>query len=53
VLGITFIITIFAGVYVYRQMGKTKKILLDEQAVRMEAKRNLKTSPYDEQESFQ
>jgi hypothetical protein len=38
VLGITFVITIIAGVYIYIEMGKKKKILLEEQAQRLAVK---------------
>jgi hypothetical protein len=38
VLGITFVITIIAGVYIYLQMGKKKKILLEEQRQRLAGK---------------
>jgi hypothetical protein len=41
VLGITGLITIFAGVYVYNKMRQTKKILLAEQAARLSAKQNM------------
>lgn len=39
VLGLTFLITIFAGVYVYMKLRNTKKILLAEQAARQDSKR--------------
>lgn len=39
VLGVTFLTTVVAGVYVYRKMAATKKVLLEEQAVRLEAKK--------------
>lgn len=35
----TFIITVIAGAYIYREMRKTKKILLAEQEARLSAKR--------------
>lgn len=38
VLAITITITVVAGVYVYRKMGATKKVLLEEQAARLDAK---------------
>lgn len=41
VLGITFLTTIVAGAYIYIKMRKTKKILLEEQAARLDAKRTL------------
>jgi len=41
VLGITFILTIVAGAYIYMKMRKTKKLLLDEQAARIDAKEAL------------
>ncbi|KAE9364029.1 hypothetical protein N431DRAFT_390268 [Stipitochalara longipes BDJ] len=39
VLGITFLTTLVAGVYVFRKMVVTKKILLEEQAARLDAKK--------------
>jgi golgi apparatus membrane protein TVP38 len=39
VLGITFLTTVVAGVYVYRKMRTTKKILLEEQAARLDRKK--------------
>jgi type IV secretory pathway VirB3-like protein len=39
VLGVTFLTTVVAGVYVYRKMAVTKKILLEEQATRLEARK--------------
>jgi hypothetical protein len=39
VLGITFLTTVVAGVYVFRKMRVTKKILLEEQAARLDAKK--------------
>jgi SNARE associated Golgi protein len=39
VLGITFFTTVVAGIYVYRKMRITKEILLEEQAVRLDAKK--------------
>lgn len=39
VLAITFLTTVVAGVYVYRKMRITKKILLEEQAARLDAKK--------------
>lgn len=39
VLGITGFTTVVAGIYVYRKMRITKKILLEEQAVRLDAKK--------------
>lgn len=41
VLGVTSIITVIAGVYVYIKMRNTKKILLEEQAVRLNSKPTL------------
>lgn len=41
VLSITFLTTIVAGVYIYTKMRKTKKILLEEQAARLEPKQDL------------
>jgi hypothetical protein len=38
VLGITFLTTVVAGVYIYSKMRKTKKILLEEQAARLDGK---------------
>jgi hypothetical protein len=38
VLAITITITVVAGVYIYRKMGATKKVLLEEQAARLDAK---------------
>jgi SNARE associated Golgi protein len=39
VLAVTFVTTVVAGVYVYRKMGATKKVLLEEQAARLDAKK--------------
>lgn len=39
VLGVTFLTTVVAGVYVYRKMRATKKILLEEQAARLDRKK--------------
>lgn len=39
VLGFTFLITIFAGVYIYMKMRKLKAILMTEQAARLEEKK--------------
>lgn len=41
VLVITFLTTVVAGAYIYIKMRKTKKILLEEQALRLDAKRTL------------
>ena len=41
VLGITFLTTIVAGLYIYVKMRKAKKILLEEQAARLDAKQTL------------
>jgi len=54
VLAITFLTTVVAGVYVYRKMGVTKKILLEEQATRLEARkeRNLGLGRMDSDSSM-
>ncbi|KAL2066303.1 hypothetical protein VTL71DRAFT_2374 [Oculimacula yallundae] len=39
VLGFTFLVTIFAGVYIYMKMRKLKAILMAEQTARLEEKR--------------
>jgi hypothetical protein len=41
VLGITFVVTLIAGVYVYLKMRTAKKVLLEEQAARQSLKRTL------------
>ena len=41
VLGLTFLTTVVAGAYIYTQMRRARKILLDEQAARLDAKRDL------------
>jgi uncharacterized membrane protein YdjX (TVP38/TMEM64 family) len=41
VLGITFLTTVFAGAYIYTKMRKTKTVLLQEQAARLDGKRTL------------
>ena len=43
VLGITFLTTIVAGLYIYVKMQKTKKILLEEQVARLDDKQTLAT----------
>jgi hypothetical protein len=41
IFGVNFITTTIAGVYIYKKMGKTKKILIDEQEKRLNAKKDL------------
>jgi hypothetical protein len=50
VLGITFLTTIIAGAYIYVKMRKTKTILLEEQATRLNAKQPL-TQNFDPEAS--
>lgn len=50
VLGITSLTTIVAGAYIYVKMRKTKKILLEEQATRLNAKQHL-AADFDPDES--
>jgi len=46
-------ITLIAGVYIYMKMGKTKKLLLQEQMARLEAKKNLRADEgLAQQENF-
>lgn len=39
VISITFLITVFVGIYIYWKMRKVKAILLEEQSVRLAEKR--------------
>ncbi|TVY84639.1 Golgi apparatus membrane protein TVP38 [Lachnellula suecica] len=41
VIALTFLVTVVAGAYIYNNMRKTKKTLLEEQAARLEAKKGL------------
>jgi len=45
VAGITFIITVFAGYYIYSKMKKVKEVLLEEQEARKQAKREVPRPP--------
>ncbi len=46
-------VTVIAGVYIYMKMGQTKKLLLQEQTGRLEAKKNLRADEgLAQQENF-
>ncbi|CZR60653.1 related to Golgi apparatus membrane protein TVP38 [Phialocephala subalpina] len=45
VAGTAFIITVFAGYYIYSKMQKVKKVLLEEQEARKQAKREAPRPP--------
>ncbi|TVY15566.1 Golgi apparatus membrane protein TVP38 [Lachnellula arida] len=47
VLVITFLITVAAGAYIYNKMRLTKRLLLDEQAARLDAKKRNSIQDFD------
>lgn len=47
VLFLTFMVTLVAAVYIYKKMSKTKKVLLAEQAARIEKRKNASTEELD------
>lgn len=47
VLVITFLITVAAGAYIYNKMRLTKRLLLDEQAARLDAKQRNLSQEFD------
>jgi hypothetical protein len=48
VLILSFLVTVFAGLYIYNKMRATKKILLEEQTARLNAKQRNLSQDFDQ-----